>query len=38
LSCRLKMLPVVDAERLLEGYDHLVRSLKRLLFAMQKRA
>jgi four helix bundle protein len=38
LSCRLKMLPVADAERLLEGYDHLVRSLKRLLFAMQKRA
>jgi four helix bundle protein len=37
LGRRLKMLPAADAERLLEGYDHLVRSLKRLLFAMQKR-
>ena len=37
LSRRLKMLPSEDAEPLLEGYDHLVRSLKRLLFAMQKR-
>ena len=37
LSRRLEMLPNEDAEPLLEGYDHLVRSLKRLLFAMQKR-
>jgi four helix bundle protein len=37
LGRRLKMLPAADAERLLDGYDHLVRSLKRLLFAMQNR-
>jgi four helix bundle protein len=37
LSHRLKMLTMADAERLFEGYDHLVRSLKRLLFALQKR-
>jgi hypothetical protein len=32
------MLAAKDAEPLLEGYDMLVRSLKRLLFALQKRA
>ncbi len=36
LSHRLDLLPAAPAEALLEGYDHLVRSLKRLLFAMQK--
>ena len=38
LSRRLKMLPPNDAEPLFDGYDVLVRRLKRLLFALQKRA
>jgi four helix bundle protein len=38
LSRRLKILPATDAEPLFEGYDELVRRLKRLLFALQKRA
>ena len=38
LSRRLDLLPVKDADRLFEHYDELVRRLKRLLFALQKRA
>jgi len=38
LSQRLRMLPAADSDRLGEGYDRLVRSLKRLLFTMQQRA
>ena len=37
LSDRLRMLASDDAGRLQERYDHLVRSLKRLLFTMQER-